>query len=420
MRNTMQVLMAITIVCLISLQEASAQEGQYELTNLVTYGSTGVKLNNATLSPSATGPASVFGDIQVPPNWPPLLVPPNFPPYSNEPIFTVDSFLEVFTEWYSLGGPYHGEGVAYNVYTSFDVSTELMIDTELVSLNLTGPVLVAVTPEMLPGAPVEPGWGSSGSATFGMEILAMSLSGNIPGGGSRVDLEICSQLASPGYMSVNWVGAGRHQIYSSLDVSAELSIGGSAAVCGNTVARMEFNPAPNGQRYDHLSGNLTPGIDAEFEWHTYENWDPQGTPWYNQGFYTDPTDSERQKEIYWDIALEPLGQGGDTVEVSLIWSTDGSSRIGRHDEGYLERHIIFLDELNGPIEIRNLLDDNNPFVISDFNPAWVAIEVRFIDQVSPEGVFIEGEIWHESVPEPTTLSLLALGGLALIRRRKPA
>lgn len=32
-------------------------------------------------------------------------------------------------------------------------------------------------------------------------------------------------------------------------------------------------------------------------------------------------------------------------------------------------------------------------------------------------VSVSGEIWHECVPEPATMSMLALGGLALLRRR---
>ena len=49
---------------------------------------------------------------------------------------------------------------------------------------------------------------------------------------------------------------------------------------------------------------------------------------------------------------------------------------------------------------------------------WVSIDIRYIEEVSEAGVYIEGWIYHDCVPEPTTLGLFVLGGFAFIRRRK--
>jgi hypothetical protein len=57
--------------------------------------------------------------------------------------------------------------------------------------------------------------------------------------------------------------------------------------------------------------------------------------------------------------------------------------------------------------------------ISDYNPEWVSIDVLTSGGLpNIEAVSVFGSITHECVPEPATLSLLALGGLALIRRRR--
>ena len=69
----------------------------------------------------------------------------------------------------------------------------------------------------------------------------------------------------------------------------------------------------------------------------------------------------------------------------------------------------------GEIIITNT--DGEPFYLP-FNPEWVSIDIRMIDQVSGEGVLINGDIWHECNPEPSTVALLAMGGLTVLRKRR--
>ena len=51
------------------------------------------------------------------------------------------------------------------------------------------------------------------------------------------------------------------------------------------------------------------------------------------------------------------------------------------------------------------------FDLVGYNPEWISIDIWGQD------FWITGEIWHQCIPEPAGLSLLALGGLALFRCR---
>ena len=74
-------------------------------------------------------------------------------------------------------------------------------------------------------------------------------------------------------------------------------------------------------------------------------------------------------------------------------------------------------------------------MIPDYNPEWVSIDVRVYawEEIEMPGplpedppmfewvpmqVNIDGDIWHECVPEPATLALMLFGGLALLRCRR--
>ena len=57
------------------------------------------------------------------------------------------------------------------------------------------------------------------------------------------------------------------------------------------------------------------------------------------------------------------------------------------------------------------------FIIADYNPEWVSIDVQ-ADLGTNGGMMVEGWIDHECIPEPATLSLLGLGGLAMLRRKR--
>jgi hypothetical protein len=79
-------------------------------------------------------------------------------------------------------------------------------------------------------------------------------------------------------------------------------------------------------------------------------------------------------------------------------------------EQYIERELIY----SGPPPAGELLGE---LTILDYNPEWISIDFRLISP-GDGGYEIYGDIWHECVPEPTTVSLLALGGLLMARRRR--
>ena len=152
------------------------------------------------------------------------------------------------------------------------------------------------------------------------------------------------------------------------------------------------------------------------EWIYYDQ-----TDWWNQWFYNDPPDPNRWTWIHYEMMAAPMSPGGfPLLEVALNWSTVDFPATGPagpppmpFDEPWIERQVVFSDIIFVPTPIVG------DWVIPDFNPEWVSIDVRFADLFEPMNeVFIEGFIDHECVPEPATMSLLALGGVLALRRRR--
>lgn len=274
----------------------------------------------------------------------------------------------------------------------------------------------------------------------------MSLSGNL--GGGLVEIRESPSIHSTGSTTITQLGNGQFHIDSFFDVFTELSVdGGTSFIASNDPAKMELLPPPGAQKHDSFFGDLMQGGGMQGggtgwndgQWIEYPddpNGDPQ-RPWYNQWFYNDPLDTDRYKEIFWDITVEPLDPtgagGGDIVDVAINWSNDlypdGTGQPPMPDqENFIERQIIWpgtgtpgdveFDPATGTIHLKNRPEDGDPFIISDYNPEWVSIDVRFADGTIMQDVTISGEIWHECVPEPTTMTFLALGGLAVLRRRR--
>lgn len=157
-------------------------------------------------------------------------------------------------------------------------------------------------------------------------------------------------------------------------------------------------------------------------WYEYPN-----TGWWNQWFYDDPPDPLRWKEITYEIFLSKELPDAVDIEVAINWSTllypetgpGGPPPLppltpGEEDE-YIGREIIF----SGPVTNAGVeLISSAPLIIPDYNPEWVSIDVRLLSQNPPDTVHISGTVYHECIPEPATLSLLALSGLAMIRRKR--
>ncbi len=145
--------------------------------------------------------------------------------------------------------------------------------------------------------------------------------------------------------------------------------------------------------------------------------------WWNQWFFNDAQVWNRWKTIDYAITMEVIPpEYGDYLEVAINWTTPAwtdpvTPPIGPADDPFIVRNTIFAGtatELD-PVPI-TLTGD---ITIPNYNPVWVSIDVR----VSPiamgtDELHVYGTITHECLPEPATLSLLALGSLGALARRR--
>ena len=159
------------------------------------------------------------------------------------------------------------------------------------------------------------------------------------------------------------------------------------------------------------------------QWDYYENDDPG---WWTQWFYDDPYDPDRWKkiDILATVSTTDQDQGAEYwVDIAVNWTTplwpsSGSPEQGgrpplppltaQDEEAWIERTVIysgtFLSDQDAVIK--------TSIIVPDYNPEWVSIDIQ------GSGVMVYGMIIHECIPEPATLTLLGLGGLALLRRRR--
>ena len=152
-------------------------------------------------------------------------------------------------------------------------------------------------------------------------------------------------------------------------------------------------------------------------WYEY----PSG--WLNQWFYDHPFDSTRWKEVHVEFDAYYLDDLQDTyLEVAVNWSTPEWSLLGFGDtlpptpayneELYIERATRLSTDFFFPPMGQNFEHFEFDYVIPDYNPEWVSIDVSGWNFEIVNGVII-----HECLPEPSTICLLAFGGLTLLRRR---
>ena len=190
-------------------------------------------------------------------------------------------------------------------------------------------------------------------------------------------------------------------------------------------------PALAQQRRDNFNGRIFPTGDVAMptgmegggsgwnngEWIYYDQ-----TDWWNQWFYDDPPDPRRWKEISYEVRITPWSWDvvpPERVEVAINWSTlefpstgpDGPPPMP-DQESVIRREVIF----SGPVD--RMMHFDGSLQIRDYNPEWVSIDARTEPISGVNNIVVEGYILHECVPEPAATALLALGGLALLKRRR--
>ncbi|MBN1588143.1 MAG: PEP-CTERM sorting domain-containing protein [Pirellulales bacterium] len=179
-----------------------------------------------------------------------------------------------------------------------------------------------------------------------------------------------------------------------------------------------------------VTGGGTGWNDGEFVYYPL-------TGWYNEWFYDDPPDPTRWKWITYDISVVP-GPTLDPdriIEIAINWSTmlypenpaqpplyDASWTLP-YENDLIVRHTIYEGPVTEAICLRSLeIEPNGQIIIPDFNPEWVSIDIRQIEDGDPgilEPITLVGCITHACVPEPSTVVMLLLGvlGLMIARRR---
>jgi len=165
------------------------------------------------------------------------------------------------------------------------------------------------------------------------------------------------------------------------------------------------------------SGWVDPASGAQ--WFYY----PQ-TEWWNQWFYDHPVRPPNWKKIWYYMEMFPTQDGGAYVEVAINYSTRDYSNDQQPPlpptDDFIVRELVFSDF------VVELVPLDFGITIPDYNPEWVSIDIRVVPDVlvppvipiPPSPIAAHGIIFHECIPEPATLSLLAIGAFGLIRRRR--
>lgn len=170
------------------------------------------------------------------------------------------------------------------------------------------------------------------------------------------------------------------------------------------------------------NSNIVDGGGSGFgggEWYYYPD-----TLWYNQWFYDHPFDPNRWKTIHIEFDAAPLLPGaGLFLEFAVNWSTPEWSDLGFGDSMppipgapgfdeplHIERFtFIETDFLFDPLPEHFVFD----YIIPDYNPEWVSIDVWGWNFEITNGVII-----HDCIPSPGAIALIGVAGLLGVPRRR--
>jgi hypothetical protein len=141
----------------------------------------------------------------------------------------------------------------------------------------------------------------------------------------------------------------------------------------------------------------------------------EGSKWIEYSIQLSPN----EPDMNGPTMIEP---GMIVVEVAINWSGPNWLDTTRPptdpaEDPFIVREIVYEGPVDFGFEINNR---GNPILIPDYNPIWVSYDVRVLDYAAGTDPFLGGDIqlWHEHVPEPATMSLPCIGGLAMLRRKR--
>jgi hypothetical protein len=119
-------------------------------------------------------------------------------------------------------------GDTYQIDSFFDVFVELNIGGEVFQIDSFFDITYLVT--------------GNGGGNWSTEMVALSLTGQAPGGGPSIVLRESSSLPSPGQIVVSDLPDGTFQIDSFFDVFIELSVDGEPFVPADSSTQIVMNP----------------------------------------------------------------------------------------------------------------------------------------------------------------------------------
>lgn len=199
-------------------------------------------------------------------------------------------------------------------------------------------------------------------------------------------------------------------------------------------ALIDFRTDPATWLADPVQGkDLVPGVNCDFEgekdgdWYESDwfDWSGSGIVWHDQ----DPTGSGRQ-------GLSGI-EDQENTDAALTWHLDNCPientakhiylEVEYYANGYGEWFIapsgpgcVFVNITEDVTDLGGGWVRRNIWILLEPNPPWEELAFNFYSNETIGGTVLIDHIHvaTECVPEPAALSLLVLGGLALIRRRR--